>query len=143
MKARTLWLALSALALFALLAALPACESDTCARNHRLILRAQERISARQYVAAARDLEAAYATDPRPSLLLRIALTHDRGGDRARAVNAYRHYLEVDAPESEAVRAHLANLAKERLTTEEAAADDKLVSRIETRTEHARDGCAE
>src|SRR5437764_1478112 len=47
------------------------------------------------FVEAAKEFERAYVESPLPELLYNIAQAYDKGGDRKKAVDAYRKYCEV------------------------------------------------
>ena len=47
------------------------------------------------FVDAAKEFERAYGESPLPELLYNIAQAYDKGGDRKKAVDAYRKYCEV------------------------------------------------
>src|SRR3954468_12404575 len=46
-----------------------------------------------EFVDAAKEFERAYKEQPRPALLYNIASSYDKGGDRKKAIDAYRRYV--------------------------------------------------
>jgi tetratricopeptide (TPR) repeat protein len=56
-----------------------------------------------EFLDAAKEFERAYAEDPRAGLLYNVAQAYDKGGDRVKAVAAYRKFVASpsDGPEAE------------------------------------------
>jgi iron complex outermembrane recepter protein len=68
-----------------------------------------------------RELKAAYASDPRPEILLDLARAYDDMGDWDHASVHYRRYLETDPPDAASVRTHL-ETAEKKLAKQRGAA---------------------
>ena len=100
---------------------------------------AKAHFDAGDYARAAAEYQAAYDLDRRPSRIYNLAACHDRLGDKARALELYRKYLELDPNgqgahvAAEAVAAIEAQLADEkRLKEAEAAEAQKRAEAAET-----------
>jgi tetratricopeptide (TPR) repeat protein len=129
----------------ALLIAPAAAQAQGSKKARAHALQAKAYFDAGDYARAAEQYQAAYDLDKRPTRLYNIAVCHEKGGDRAKALDMYRRYLEADPDgagaqvAAEAVAAIERELAAERAAS--AAAPDPAATAdrsAEVRGEAAR-----
>jgi tetratricopeptide (TPR) repeat protein len=82
-----------------------------------------------EFLDAAREFERAYAEQPLPAFLYNIASAYDKGGERKKAIDAYRKYVQTmpSSPDVAAARARADVLEREWKELEAAKAPKRTV----------------
>ncbi|MDO9015333.1 MAG: TonB-dependent receptor [Deltaproteobacteria bacterium] len=106
---------LLALSLTAALGALPrTAQADERTEARRHFRAGLDLVTARQYVRAIEEFQAAYAILPNVNVLYNIARAYSDLGDTDRAIDYYQRYLQGDVPDRAEVEATLRTLEQQR-----------------------------